>query len=178
MAEFSFGRTTYEHDSVLRLMHVEVTKTVEVAPEVVSAARHAVEIVWGANMQDPASVELVFCGQVILNLADGRQVDVAASYGPETNTILIGMDTIRDQHPDGDLTGLAFLHAAHETRHKVQTLKGDRPPASSDTMAEGTYRDSRHEDEAWQSAIQAWAEWRPEMPISFTVGARTYSSQS
>lgn len=154
---------------------ITVENLVDVEPGVQAAAEHAIATVWEAHTKEPTVIKLRFCSGINLELDDGRTVSVASLYEPRENTISIAIGTIRESHGDSGERVMARVYAAHEARHAVQQAIGDPAPATSTTWANGTYVDSRHEVEAWESSVAAFTAigvW-----IEFTVGERNYSNR-
>lgn len=166
----------YGEQVTAELLNFNIIKTVEVDPDLEAIARAAIAAVWAAEMGTPASVTVAFTERLILSM-HGREAAVGSHYVDSTDTISIALQTLRDQHPGEELGLYVLLHAAHEARHKVHFAIGDEPPPSAHSMSDGSYVDSRHEDEAWQSATQAYSALYAGRWITFTVGSRLYSNR-
>lgn len=154
---------------------IMVEDLVDVDPGVQAAAEHAITTVWQAHMREPTVIKLRFCSGISLELDDGKIAPIASLYEPQDNTISIAIGTIIESHGNSGQQVMARVYAAHEARHAVQQATGDPAPATSTTWANGTYVDSRHEVEAWESSVEAFTAigvW-----IEFTVGERTYSNR-
>jgi len=154
----------------------DVYKLVEVEPTIETAAQQAITSVWKKHMKEPVSVELIFASHLVIDLDDGTKDTVNSAFNPEGDKILIAIDTITERHSAGLLDYLVVLQAAHEARRLVQKKIGDPAPHSGTTMANGTYLEDRHEDEAWQSAIDAFSDIYPELLFEFSVGSNNYST--
>jgi hypothetical protein len=165
-----------ETEQPLPLVQFNISRLVEVAPVVETATQAAVTAVWKRHIDEPTSVNLIFAETIRLGLPNGGSTLVNAEYDKGTDTIVIALGTLQERHPELPLEAAAVLHAGHETRHKVQTLLGDAPSDSNHLMLEGAYTDSRHEVEAWQSAVEAYSDVYPGKWISFAVGQHTYSN--
>lgn len=154
----------------------DVHKLIDVEPEIEIVAQQAITSVWKKHMKEPVSVDLIFASHITIDLDDGTEDSVNSVFNPEGDKILIAIDTMKERHSSGLLDFLVVLQAAHEARHLVQKKMGDPAPHSGSTIANGTYLDDRHEDEAWQSAIDAFSNIYPELPFEFSVGSITYST--
>ncbi len=154
----------------------DVHKLVEVEPAIETAAKQAIVSVWKRHMNEPVSVDLTFASHMTVDLDDGTTDSVNSAYSAEGDKIYIAIDTMKERHPADRLDFLVFLQAAHEARHLVQEKMGDPAPHSGSTIANGVYLDDRHEDEAWQSAIDAFSGIYPDFPLTFSVGSNTYST--
>ena len=100
-------------------------------------------------------------------------------YELEDDSITLALGTITERHPHLPLESLALLHAGHEGRHRVQAHIGDPATYACITMEnDNTYTDSRHEVEAWESAVNTFNALCPNDTVSFTIGTRTYNSRS
>jgi hypothetical protein len=132
-----------------------IQKLIEVDPSVQSVAEQAITAIWKKYSKEPVVVNLTFASHVTTELDNGILDSFNSAYDPVEKRILIAVDTIKERHPDVSVELLVVLQAGHEARHLVQQMLGDPAPDSRTTIASGDYFDDRHENEAWQSAIDA-----------------------
>lgn len=155
-----------------------VAKLVEVDPAIQTLAELAITAVWQHHVTEPTAVNLTFANRIVLEMPDGGTELVNSLYQGDTDTINIALGTLQERHPDTSLGIMTVLHAGHEARRKVQAAISDAPPDSNQGIVDGTYTDSRHEVEAWESAVQAFSAVYPGELVSFPVGSQIYSNQA
>ncbi len=155
----------------------DVVKLIEVEPALQSAAESAITAVWRRHMNEPTSVNLSFASAVILQLPNGTTEPVEALYQGDTDTIMIALGTLREHYPEAPLEVVTSLYAAHEARHKVHYAIGDIPPDRNEGTTSDAYLASRHEVEAWESAMDAFSDIYPYTLIDLSLGSRTYTNR-
>jgi hypothetical protein len=173
MSELLVSAETVQLPSI----NFNISRLVEVPPEVEAATQSAIATVWERHVGAPTSVNLVFANSIQLELPNGDSESVNSLYVKHTDTISIALGTLRERHPELPLETACVLHAGHEARHKVQTASGDVPPDSIQQIVDGTYTNSRHEVEAWQSSLEALIAAYPGQWFSFRVGQYSYSTR-
>jgi post-segregation antitoxin (ccd killing protein) len=153
-----------------------ISKFVEVAPEIEQAAKLGASLVWQEEVGTATSINMAFNDRVTQGTHTGEKVQCDALYLEPSDTVHLAVSTIKERYPGAPLDVIACLLSAHETKHRVQFYNGDPPTDSFDTLGDGSYHTDRHEHEAWEAGIRAVGTMYPGIHLGFTIGDHRYES--